>query len=98
MLPISRRVVNSEAFKKVKQRLKQLIFKFVNYLKKLKKHFNLNTPEHQRDTLLNKIHLKYYQKIVKNKQINKMRTKKDIISAIAFQETYTISRGGNKKP
>ena len=27
-----------------------------------------------------------------------MRIKKDIISAIAFQEIYTIGRGGNKRP
>lgn len=29
--------------------------------------------------------------------MNKMRIKEDIISAVAFQETYMISRGGNKR-
>ena len=93
-----RRVVNFEAFEKAKQRPRQPILEFVSYLEGLEEHFDPGTLKHQRNTFLNKICLKYRQKIVKNKQMNKMRIKEDIISAIAFQETYTISREDNKRP
>jgi len=95
---MSKRVVNSKAFERAKQRPGQPILEFVSYLERLKEHLNPGILKHQRDTLLNKIHLKYRQKIVKNRQINRMRTKEDIISAVALQETYTIGRGNNKRP
>ena len=98
LLPMSRRVVNSEAFEKAKQRPGQPILEFVSYLEGLEEHLDPGIPEHQRDTLLNKIRPEYRQKIVENGQMDRMRTREDIISAVTLQETYTIGRGGNKRP
>ncbi|MAD86322.1 MAG: hypothetical protein CL912_25470 [Deltaproteobacteria bacterium] len=66
LLPMSRRVVNSEAFEKAKQRPGQPILEFVSYLEGLEEHLDPGIPEHQRDTLLNKIRPEYRQKIVEN--------------------------------
>ena len=61
-----RRVVNFEAFEKAKQRPRQPILEFVSYLEGLEEHLDPGIPEHQRDTLLNKIRPEYRQKIVEN--------------------------------
>ncbi|CZS92462.1 uncharacterized protein RAG0_03027 [Rhynchosporium agropyri] len=94
LLPVSRRVANSQAHENARQRPGQLIREFVNYLEEREGEKREPFTERQlRDILFNKIRPEARQKIAENGQADRLQTRDQVISAVALQETYTLSRG-----
>jgi len=97
LLPVSRRVANSQAHETARQRVGQPIREFINYLEGLEEHLEPFTERQLRDILFNKIRPEARQKIVESGQADRLQTREEVISAVALQETYSLAKGNNKR-
>ena len=90
--PDARRLLISKKYEEARQREKQSILSFVNYLEELEAELEPYTDTQKRDNLFNKIRPELQKKLVDSGLASRQNTREDLITSISLTDSSYLNK------
>ena len=90
--PDARRLLISKKYKEARQREKQSILSFINYLEELEAELEPYTDTQKRDNLFNKIRPELQKKLVDSGLASRQNTREDLITSISLTDSSYLNK------